>query len=55
LELVADTLIAALVSEEAELPQSRRIHWSSPVGDRVKKLLTADIKAVRPGRQTRKA
>jgi hypothetical protein len=48
-------LIAALVSDEAELPQSRRIHWWSPVGDKVKKLLASDIKAVKPGRQTKKA
>jgi ParB family chromosome partitioning protein len=50
LELLADTVIAALVSDEAELPQSRRIHWWSPVGDKVKKLLASDIKAVKPGR-----
>ena len=55
LELLADTVIAALLSEEAELPQSRRIHWWSPAGDKVKKLLASDIKAVRPGRQTSKA
>jgi ParB/RepB/Spo0J family partition protein len=55
LELLADTLIAALVSDEAELPQSRRIHWCSPVGDKVKKLLASDIKAVKPGRQAGKA
>jgi ParB family transcriptional regulator, chromosome partitioning protein len=53
LELLADTLIAALVSDEAELPQSRRIHWWSPVGDKVKKLLASDIKAVKPGRGTK--
>jgi ParB/RepB/Spo0J family partition protein len=52
LELLADTLIAALVSDEAELPQSRRIHWWRPVGDKVKKLLASDIKAVKPGRRT---
>jgi ParB family chromosome partitioning protein len=55
LELLADTLIAALVSDESELPQSRRIHWWSPVADRIRKLLANDIKAVKPGRQTRKA
>jgi ParB/RepB/Spo0J family partition protein len=53
LELLADTLIAALVSDEAELPQSRRIHWWSPVGDKVKKLLANDIKAVKRGRGTK--
>jgi hypothetical protein len=55
LELLADTLIAALVSDEAELPQSRRIHWWSPVGDRVTKLLASDIKAVKPGRMVKKS
>jgi ParB family transcriptional regulator, chromosome partitioning protein len=53
LELLTDTLIAALVSDEAELPQSRRIHWWSPVGDKVKRLLASDIKAVKPGRGTK--
>ncbi|HEX4307074.1 MAG TPA: ParB/RepB/Spo0J family partition protein [Solirubrobacterales bacterium] len=54
LELLADTLIAGLVADDAELPQSRRIHWWSPVGDKVKRLLASDIKAVRPGRRTSK-
>jgi ParB/RepB/Spo0J family partition protein len=55
LELLADTLIAALVSDEAELPQTRRIHWWSPVGDKVKRLLASDIKAVKPGRLVKKS
>jgi ParB/RepB/Spo0J family partition protein len=55
LELLADTLIAALVSDESELPQSRRIHWWSPVGDKVKKLLASDIKSVKLGGQAKKA
>jgi ParB family chromosome partitioning protein len=55
LELLADTLIAALESDEAELPQSRRIHWWSPAGDKVRKLLASDIKAVKPGRQAKRA
>ena len=54
LELLADTLIAALVSDEDELPQTRRINWWSPVGDRVKKLMASDIKVVKPGRQAKK-
>jgi ParB/RepB/Spo0J family partition protein len=53
LELLADTLIAALVSDEAELPQSRRIHWWSPAAEKVKKLVASDIKAVKPGRGTK--
>jgi ParB/RepB/Spo0J family partition protein len=55
LELLADTLIAALISDEAELPQSRRINWWSPVGDKVRKLLASDIKAVKPGRVSAKS
>ena len=55
LELLADTLIAAMASDEAELPQSRRVHWWSPVGDKAEKLLAADLKAVKPGRRARKA
>jgi ParB/RepB/Spo0J family partition protein len=55
LELLADALIAALVSDEAELPQTRRIRWWSPVGDKIKKLLAADIKSVKPGRTVKKS
>jgi ParB/RepB/Spo0J family partition protein len=55
LELLADTLIAALASDDSELPQSRRIHWWSPVGDKVRKLLASDIKTVKPGRQAKSA
>jgi ParB/RepB/Spo0J family partition protein len=54
LELLADTLIAALTSDEAELPQSRQIHWWSPAGDRVRKLLAADIRGVKPGGRPKK-
>jgi ParB family transcriptional regulator, chromosome partitioning protein len=55
LELLADTLIAAIVSDESELPQSRRINWWSPVGDKLRKLLASDVKAVKPGIQANKA
>jgi hypothetical protein len=55
LELLADTLIAALVSDEAELPQSRRIHWWSPAGDKARKFLASDIKAVKPASRAKKA
>ena len=55
LELLADALIAALISDEAELPQSRQIHWWSPVGDKVRKLLANDIKSVKPGRVVKKS
>jgi ParB/RepB/Spo0J family partition protein len=55
LELLADTLIAALVSDESELPQSRRINWWSPVGDKLRKLLASDIKAVKAGARAKQA
>jgi hypothetical protein len=55
LELLADTLIAALASEEAELPQSRRINWWSSAGDQIRKLLALAIKPVKPGVQAKKA
>jgi ParB/RepB/Spo0J family partition protein len=55
LELLADTLIAALVSDEDELPRTRRIRWWSPAGDKVKKLLASDIKAVKPRRRAQKS
>jgi ParB/RepB/Spo0J family partition protein len=53
LELLADGLIAGLVADEAELPGSRRIHWWSPVGDKVRKLLASDMQAVKPGRRSK--
>jgi ParB/RepB/Spo0J family partition protein len=55
LELLADALIAGLLADDSELPQSRRIHWWSPAGERVRKFLAADIKAVKPGRQAKQA
>jgi ParB/RepB/Spo0J family partition protein len=50
IELLADALIAGLVADQAELPQSRRIRWWSGAEEKVKKLLAADIKAVKPRR-----
>jgi ParB/RepB/Spo0J family partition protein len=55
LERLADTLIAALLAEEAELPRTRRVPWWSPVEAKVRKLLESEIKAVKPRRQARKA
>lgn len=55
LELLADALIAALVSNESELPQTRRIHWWSPAGEKVRKHLASDIKAVKPRSRAKKA
>lgn len=47
-ELLADALIAGLLAEQAELPQSKRVHWGTRAEETVRKLLAADIKAVRP-------
>jgi ParB/RepB/Spo0J family partition protein len=54
LELLADALIAALLADEREVPQSHRIHWWSSAGNRAEKLLGNDIKAIRPGRQAKR-
>jgi ParB/RepB/Spo0J family partition protein len=49
LELLADAMIAATVTDERELPQSRRINYGLLGGGaEVEALLAADIKAVRP-------
>ena len=53
-ELLADALIAGLLAGQAELPQSRRVHWGTHAEEAVRKLLAADIKAVKP-RLPRKA
>jgi ParB/RepB/Spo0J family partition protein len=54
LELLADALIAVILADERELPQSRRIpYWLRPEAA-VKKLLAADIKSVRPQRKGRR-
>ncbi len=54
LEVLAEALIAAILADERELPQSKRIHWSTPAATEVKKLLASDIKAARPRRASRK-
>jgi ParB/RepB/Spo0J family partition protein len=53
LELLADSLIAALNADERELAQSRRIHWWTSA-HAVEKLLAPDVKSVRPGRSRRR-
>lgn len=49
LELLADALLAAVLADERELPQSKRIGWSArpPVA----KALSAEIKEVKPRRR----
>jgi ParB/RepB/Spo0J family partition protein len=53
-ELLADALIAGLLADQAELPQSKRVHWGTRADVAVTKLLAPDIKAVKP-RAPRKA
>jgi ParB family chromosome partitioning protein len=48
LELLADAMIAATVTDERELPQSRRVGYGLLGGAGVEALLASDIKAVRP-------
>jgi ParB/RepB/Spo0J family partition protein len=54
LELAGDAVIASMLADEHELPQSKRVHWGISDPD-VEKLLSADIKSVRPRRQRRKS
>lgn len=51
LELLADALIAATVADQRELSQSRRVNYWVPAEERVKKLLAADVRSVRPRRR----
>jgi ParB/RepB/Spo0J family partition protein len=53
-ELVGDAMIASLLADENELPQSKRVHGGLRASAEVEKLLSADIKSVRPRRQRRK-
>jgi ParB/RepB/Spo0J family partition protein len=55
LELLGDAVVASLLVDEEELPQSKRVWGSLGAQDEVKKLLAADIKSVRPRRQRRKS
>ncbi len=54
LELLGDAVIASLLADEKELPQSKRVRGGLRADAEVKKLLAADIKSVRPRRQRRK-
>lgn len=54
LEVAGDALVASWLADEDELPQSRRAHGSI-YDPQVEKLLSADIKSVRPRRQRRKS
>jgi ParB/RepB/Spo0J family partition protein len=54
LELLADALIAALSTDQRELPASRRINWWHSAEQQVAEALGAEIKSVRPRRARRK-
>jgi ParB/RepB/Spo0J family partition protein len=55
LELLSDALIASLLADEEELPQSKQVRGGIRVSQEVQKLLGADIKSVRPRRRRRKS
>jgi ParB/RepB/Spo0J family partition protein len=54
-EIVGDAMVASLLADEDELPQSKRVRGGLRASVEVAKLLTADIKSVRPRRRRRKA
>ena len=53
-EIVGDALVASLLADEDELPQSKRVRGGLRASAEVEKLLSADIKSVRPRRRRRK-
>ena len=53
-ELLTDAVIAGLLADQSELPQSKRIGWWTAAEERVEKLLAAEIKVVRPRRSGRR-
>ncbi len=55
LEILGDALIASLLADEEELPQSKRVRGGIRASRGVEKLLGADIKSVRPRRRRRKS
>jgi ParB/RepB/Spo0J family partition protein len=50
LELLTDALIAGLIADDSELPQSQRRTWWTRAQAQIQKLLDPDIKAVKPKR-----
>lgn len=55
LELMTDALIASILADERELPQSRRVRSEVRARGEVEQLLGTEIKWVRPRRKSRKA
>ncbi|HEX3562463.1 MAG TPA: ParB/RepB/Spo0J family partition protein [Solirubrobacterales bacterium] len=54
-EIVGDAMVASLLADEDELPQSKQVRGGLRASAEVAKLLTADIKSVRPRRRRRKS
>ncbi|MBS1884639.1 MAG: ParB/RepB/Spo0J family partition protein [Actinobacteria bacterium] len=54
MELAGDAMIASLLADENELPQSKRVRGRLGASAEVEELLAADIKAVRPRRRASK-
>jgi ParB family transcriptional regulator, chromosome partitioning protein len=54
-EIVGDAMVASLLADEDELPQSKRVRRGLLASAEVEKLLRADIKSVRPRRRRRQA
>jgi ParB/RepB/Spo0J family partition protein len=54
METLSEALIAAHLADEEELPRSKRVHWRHSLPAKAEKLLSAEIKEMRP-RRSRKA
>jgi ParB/RepB/Spo0J family partition protein len=55
LELAGDAVIASLLADEDELPQSKQVRCGIAAQAELERLLAPDIKSVRPRRQRRKS
>lgn len=55
LELIGDSIVASLLADPEELPQSRRCYSRLAAREEVERLLAADIKSVRPRRRSRRS
>jgi ParB/RepB/Spo0J family partition protein len=53
-EVLAEALLAGILADEHELPQTKRIHWGTRVQSELEKTLASDIKALKPSRNARK-
>lgn len=52
-EIVGDAMVASLLADEDELPQSKQVRGGLRASAEVAKLLSADVKSVRPRRRRR--